>query len=790
MPTPWTGIIAPTRAIDWSQAGVTGGIPNRSTICATINPMGTQGSPVAPTSINSALISCVNGVVLLTAGNYWLTTDISFNSTGPHNNVTLRGAGADKTFLYFTTGSVNLTAWSGSGGTANWTGGYSQGTTSITLDSVSGLTANQSMIYLHQCDDGLSGALGACNSGTPVDNGQVFTCTENKNYCSNQGTGGAASSQVQVVVPTAISGTGPYNVTIDRPLYGSNWNSAQSPYAHWVSSPLTGSGIEDLSVDVVTTGSTNNPIAFNTTLNCWVKGCRLIGGHTKIMDVFFAPRSSIVNNYVTSMVGGALAYPISLDNSGDILELNNIITYAGGPIIDEPESGDVIAYNYSRDYWGQINNQFTQNWFDDHTAAWQFSLLEGNQLGIVNEDAVHGTHDLNTFFRNQITTFDGFTQLTKNTSAFFLRWGARFMNVIGNVLGTPSWNTQYECTAPSCVSSDFTIYTLGTSSGPVFNDGLVKPTLMRWGNYDTVNNAVQWNSGEVPSSLTAGAGFTATLSGSGVGPYTATLANTPIQPFNSVINTGSVYGYDVNGTGTITGTGIASGSINLSTGVVTVTFSASTSSAVTINYVQQTGSASIYANPLPASHTLPNSFFLTANTRSNGGTGLPWWKVCTNYPTCSTTQINPFPAIGPDVVGGNGAGGFAYDIPAAIAWKTLPVDPFYQKSYTVTNAVWSGGTVTLTVSGMGTNPFIGEFTVSGITPSGYNGTYIMTGSSTTTVKYALASSPGTYSSGGTMLFPNVRQFNETVYMNDPASGGGGGGGNQLGTAVNFNVTFF
>ena len=34
---PWSGIISPDRAIDWSSAGV-GGIPERSKICATISP--------------------------------------------------------------------------------------------------------------------------------------------------------------------------------------------------------------------------------------------------------------------------------------------------------------------------------------------------------------------------------------------------------------------------------------------------------------------------------------------------------------------------------------------------------------------------------------------------------------------------------------------------------------------------------------------------------------------------------------------------------------------------------
>src|SRR3989304_4827673 len=88
---PWSGIVDPRRAIDWSQAGVPGGIPNRSTICATLNP----GATLA--QINSAIANCPAGqVVKLNAGTYNLISGISMKS-----NVTLRGSGADVTKLNF-----------------------------------------------------------------------------------------------------------------------------------------------------------------------------------------------------------------------------------------------------------------------------------------------------------------------------------------------------------------------------------------------------------------------------------------------------------------------------------------------------------------------------------------------------------------------------------------------------------------------------------------------------------------------------------------------------------------
>ena len=67
---------------------------------------------------------------------------------------------------------------------------------------------------------------------------------------------------------------------------------------------------------------------------------------------------------------------------------------------------------------------------------------------------------------------------------------------------------------------------------------------------------------------------------------------------------------------------------------------------------------------------------------------------------------------------------------------------------TVTNAVWSAGTATLTF--IGDRDFqIGEtIYVTNVVPSGYRGTYTVTGSTATTVSYAIASDPGTFSSSG------------------------------------------
>ena len=60
---PWSGILDPSRAIDWSHAGIPGGIPNRAAICASLDP----GSTAA--QIDAAIAVCPpDQVVFLTAG--------------------------------------------------------------------------------------------------------------------------------------------------------------------------------------------------------------------------------------------------------------------------------------------------------------------------------------------------------------------------------------------------------------------------------------------------------------------------------------------------------------------------------------------------------------------------------------------------------------------------------------------------------------------------------------------------------------------------------------------------
>lgn len=56
----WSGVLSPKRAIDWSHAGVPGGIPSASwTQCgSTIVAYGSSGTPASPATIQNAINNC------------------------------------------------------------------------------------------------------------------------------------------------------------------------------------------------------------------------------------------------------------------------------------------------------------------------------------------------------------------------------------------------------------------------------------------------------------------------------------------------------------------------------------------------------------------------------------------------------------------------------------------------------------------------------------------------------------------------------------------------------------
>jgi hypothetical protein len=511
---------------------------------------------------------------LLGPGTFNLTSAIDFNHK---SNIALRGSGADQTLLVFSGSSsaqfcgeganIGLVSsdctYAGSppANIYNWTAGYAQGTTQITLSSVANIVPNQTLLMLDQCNDGYTGA--PC-AGSAIDTHQLFVCDEA--YTGSTGCGSSDPtnayrqhrSQIHMAVATAVSGN---TVTIWPPLHMPNWRAGQSPQV-WLLQPMVQSGVENLSVNSQDTGSTSFLI-YNC-YECWVSGTRSINPDKSHVEVINGMRSVIKDNYFYQ-ASNSDPYGIFMFSEGSSLVQNNIVQQVRSAIVvNGPSSGSVYAYNFTIDDDQGGSFMWFSHW--NHSAGIGMTLSEGNiGNGYANDD-IHGSHHFITRFRNYYNGWE--SGASSQTNAMFEAAYNRYSNVIGNVLGRSGYHTQYQDTSSN---SSLAVYILGygncCTTPPIPTDPLVNSTAMRWGNYDTVNGAVRWVSSEVPS---------------GINPY---------------------------------------------------------------------------PNPVPSTHTLPPSFYLSAK---------PAWFGSTAWPP-----------IGPDVTGGNipSVGGYANYNPAASCFLNVMHGP-------------------------------------------------------------------------------------------------------------------
>jgi len=637
----WSGVISTGRAIDWSNVGIPGGIPNRTTQCgSTIAPYGSNGAPADASTINNAIAACPAGqVVSLGAGTFYLNTPINWWSV---NNVTLRGQGANSTFIVQSDGGYcgALTAVvciEGDNSSVNneknvcdWTAGYAPGSTHLTFNNCGSTTpaagAIQNLpvggvIILDQLDE-------ASDTGT-IWNCDVYgSCS----YDSPAGAGGGARTdgtcngatcdrqQQQVVEMVSCVGsngvacinstaTAPYTVTISPGLYMPNWRSGQKPQASFGASVRTGDGIENLSIDATNVGYGHTIVLFNAT-NSWVKGVRSLYAPRDHVDLQQAAHCVVRDSYFYQNQSHAtVSYGVEFDTASDNLVENNIFQQVtdSTPSTTAGAEGNVAGYNVG------INTFYTSSpgWFQAsfyiHAGGDAMNLWEGNIGPGFNSDSVHGTHHFETLFRNYLSgdqaLCDG-AVCYNQTVPISAAASSRYFNIIGNVLGTAGYHTNYTCLGIAngyCASPNVSIYALGYTNqnmGGSFAsstgfcttpsctstsafDPQTPAYMMRWGNYDTVTAAVRW-------------------CGSSSNPgWSTTCKSTPEVP-----------------------TALAS-----------------------------------YSNSIPSSTMLPPSFYLASKPAWFGN--VPW------------------PAIGPDVGGGNipGVGGYANQNPAMNCFTTVMGGP-------------------------------------------------------------------------------------------------------------------
>ena len=357
------GIIASSRSLNWQQAGASS-IPTNLTQCGSTIAAGASAS-----TINTAIANCTSGhYVLLGAGSFNLSSGISISGK---NNVALRGAGPDQTIIKFT-GTTSCGGWGagicvnngdtsdardGAPNQASWTGGYTVGTTSITISNITQGSIGQlqvgSVLWLDRLDDGNS------------DTGQIWICANQltgASGCSEAGylNGRNGRGQTEPQTVTSISGSGPWTIGISPGVRMPNEGASYSPGAYWFNGPPANVGIESLSLDLSST-SAGGVIFMHHASNAWVKNIRSINASNKHIWMYESTHVTVRDSYFYGTQNAASeSYGTDVLNAADILVENNIFQHVAIPMMNEGCVGCVYGYDYAIDDYYTADPQWQQ----------------------------------------------------------------------------------------------------------------------------------------------------------------------------------------------------------------------------------------------------------------------------------------------------------------------------------------------------------------------------------------------------------------------------------------------
>lgn len=487
-------IIPDDRRINWSYAGIPGGIPQRNTICATIDSaLYGNGTTDATAAIQEALDTCPDGeVVYVPEGTYLINGTIHL-----YDDDTLRGAGPGQTILKHGGG------WSRSLVDMRGSIYYQLATLHkiypvieankdsqiITLSSTAGINPGD-ILLINQLNDN--------ELVDPV--GVEGKCT----YCGYEDGDRVLGQFVEV---TGIDGD---QVRLNLPLHWT-YDIDLDPWAYQVDAyaMIRNAGLEDLTL------TQDDPevefvIEMDGAQYSWIKNVEIKNVQRRGMWIIDSLQNEIRECYVHIGIDGYgrdRGYGILLDiHSSNNLVENNILSIidGGGIMTAGGASGNVIAYNYLHDIlfddpWWLIASPSI-----NHAPHPKMNLWEGNIAYKAEADIIHGSSSHNTIFRSQSKGWQSETITTRN-NAIEIAAKNTYMNVIGSVLGTPGKSNRYEVLPgqPYDDWTDYVIWALGVGSG--VDDPDVAATLLRHGNYDYVTNSVVWDPAipnhDLPNSL-------------------------------------------------------------------------------------------------------------------------------------------------------------------------------------------------------------------------------------------------------------------------------------------------
>jgi hypothetical protein len=529
---------------NWKKAGLLslGGIPNRTTVCATVSPRG--GGQDDTGAIWNAMNSCPEEqVVSLTAGTF---TILDAGYVWINKGITLRGAGIGQTILHrpdgarvgsYVPGSTAnpiILAGPGRYGSSSATSSalaadVKPGDLSLTVANAAGFSVGQ-IVRLDETS-------GAGWQTDPMGQGQVWASPDFRvvwqkhNPYLNGDDFGASS------YPADAGSAGCWFANCDRPNVELKQISAISENKITFDSPITmayrtshqamlydggaytqKAGIENLTVEYGDDGN----ISFNWCAYCWAKKVEsrfALGGGFNLPAAFRVQLEGVYVHDPVWPVNGGAGYNISLSwGASEILIEDSISVKANKVLVAQSSgAGSVVAYNYMDDQY--ISGQ--DGWVEiglnaSHMVGSHHVLFEGNYVSNIDSDNTHGNSTHLTFFRNYASGYRApFTDLLSGAAVNDLNnipgnngplraAGAmgysRWMSYIGNVLGTPGHMSGW---AYHNTGWNPAVFMMGWWNNG--SDAGVANSSMIYGNYDYLNNKVMWNprnkNHTLPSSL-------------------------------------------------------------------------------------------------------------------------------------------------------------------------------------------------------------------------------------------------------------------------------------------------
>ncbi|MCF3650498.1 right-handed parallel beta-helix repeat-containing protein [Synoicihabitans lomoniglobus] len=408
------------RLVDWTRAGVQGGMP--TTYANTIDFVAVGGDRWGHADNAPILQNLLNGltedtVIMFPAGTYRFDSPINIVRTTSRNppRIILRGAGTAETQFDF-----HVSSASGSGlirvsgyeesPDLTITGGLTRGSTGITVGTVGGVEAGD-WILIRQDNDYDAMA-------TTRDIPDYLETINNQN-------GWAARSVGQIAQVTAVNGGA---LTLDRPLHlDFTWANPTVT----VLAPVRGVGLEGFTLNNREAAANRMNIQLQHVVNCWVRDVHSFMAMRFHVGVQFSANVTVRDSYFNDAYrhdGGGHGYGVLVtDTSTHVLVANNVFRNLRHSMIwKEGANGSVFAYNYSRD--GNQDGSTIATDISGHGDYAFANLIEGNiaqRVHVSDYWGPIGPH--NTFLRNRVTL-----------GGFDIADGTVDQNILGNELVSPT----------------------------------------------------------------------------------------------------------------------------------------------------------------------------------------------------------------------------------------------------------------------------------------------------------------------------------------------------------------